>query len=77
MITTYLNALVEMLNENPPITISELHNSLKPFKVLGYDYYITSISSEDDFIIVKIVLSGKGKVYVVESYSGVFYFKSE
>jgi len=75
MITTYLNALVEMLNENPPARIGLLTDNLKPFKVFGYDYYITSVSSEDDFVIIKIVISGKGQVYEVESYSGVFYWK--
>jgi len=75
MITTYLTALVEMLNENPPSSLTKLEGNLKPFKVMGYEYHVTSVSSEDAFVPVKIVVSGKGQVYEVESYSGAFYYK--
>jgi hypothetical protein len=75
MITTYLTALVEMLNENPPSSLTKLEGNLKPFKAMGYQYHVTSISSEDDFVPIKIAISGKGQVYEVESYSGAFYYK--
>jgi hypothetical protein len=75
MITTYLKALVEMLNENPPSSLTKLEGNLIPFKAMGYEYRITSVSSEDAFVPVKIVISGKGQVYEVESYSGTFYYK--
>ena len=79
MITTYLTALVEMLNENPSITIGELKNNMKPFKVLGYVYEIEcKTSSYSDTISTKIFISGKGRVshyYVVDATpNGEYYF---
>lgn len=76
MITTYLTALVEMLNNEPPVTISELHNSLKPIKVMGYSYqFECRASSEVDFTITNILFKGKGKMYMVDTYNELYYFK--
>jgi hypothetical protein len=66
MITTYLNALVDMLNESPPTTLAALEANLTPFKVLGYSYWITSITGDNgNFCATKIAFTGKGLVYEV------------
>jgi hypothetical protein len=76
MITTYLNALVEMLNENPPITLSALKENIRPFKVMGYTYEIECrASSDEDFILITILFKGKGKMYVVDTYNELYYWK--
>jgi len=79
MITTYLTALVEMLNENPSITIGKLKDVMKPFKVFGYAYEIEcKASSEVDTISTKIFLLGKGYYYVVDvTPNGEYYYMRE
>jgi hypothetical protein len=79
MITTFLKALVEMLNENPSITIGELKDNMKPFKVLGYAYEIEcKASSYSDTVSTKIFVSGKGYYYVVDiTPNGEYYFMRE
>ena len=79
MITTYLKALVEMLNENPSITLIALKDNMKPFKVLGYTYEIErKASSEVDAVSTKIIIAGKGCYYVVDvTPNGEYYFMRE
>jgi hypothetical protein len=79
MITTYLKALVEMLNENPAITLSALKDNMKPFKAIGYAYEIEcKTTSEMDSVSTKIFISGKGCYYVVDvTATGEYYFMRE
>ena len=65
-----------MLNENPPVTISQLNDTLKVFKVMGYSYeFECRASSEVEFTVTNILFKGKGKMYMVDTYNELYYFK--
>lgn len=67
-ITIYLNALVDMLNENPPTSLAALEANLTPFKVLGYNYSISNVTTSNGlFCIEGIRIYNDSITYILET----------
>ena len=58
-----------MLNENPPVTISQLNDTLKVFKVMGYGYKVNcSITSEVEFTVASVRIYNDKQTYICKPY---------